>query len=102
MIRVGEIKSLISEIEDSNSNFMKCLNLPRTAKIDMDKLVLSGHSVGSTGTIIEAFVDKRVKALYLIDTWNQIYSHHIDNLKVVNLNIPLGCISSETFNPYVK
>ena len=36
MIRVGEMRSLINEIEDPYSSFMKELNLPKTAKLAMD------------------------------------------------------------------
>ena len=70
MIRVSEMKSLINELEDTDSEFLKELKLPKTSKIDLNRLVLSGHSVGSTGVLVEAFLDKRVKACYLLDTWN--------------------------------
>ena len=40
MIRVGEIKSLINEIEDTNSEFYKSLNLPKSAEIWFNELRL--------------------------------------------------------------
>lgn len=69
MIRVGEIRSLLNEIEDPKSNLRKSY-LPPSATITFDKLVLSGPSVGSAACTIAAQLDKRIKALYLLDTWN--------------------------------
>lgn len=69
--------------------------------VNYSKLTLTGHSLGATCAVVAAKKDSRIKALYMFDLWNQLHSDEINVMKTMKLSIPLGCISSETFNQTV-
>jgi pimeloyl-ACP methyl ester carboxylesterase len=59
---------LIDEI--SKPNFLqKKLNFPDNIKLNLDKLIVAGHSFGGVTAIGASEYDKRVKACLTLDPW---------------------------------
>ena len=72
-IRESEIKDLIDEI--FQDNFLKnTLGFKEFIKIDKDKLIMSGHSMGGGTAVRISKEDKRIKCLVTLDPW--IFPQH--------------------------
>lgn len=74
------------------------MNFPKEIKIDLDKIILSGHSFGGMTAISTSRLDTRVKACFTLDPW--LYAYHKEiNAGEFFLNIPLFTVSTEAFHP---
>ena len=70
--REQEVSALISEI--SEEGFMQnVLKLDHRAQLDMEKLVMSGHSFGGITAIGATMRDERIKACLSQDPWSFPY-----------------------------
>lgn len=98
--RVREVRSLIDEI--SHPNFMQKIGFPEGVSLNLDKLIVSGHSFGGM-TAIDTSVNEpeRVKVCLTFDPW--LYCRHADILAHRYLiKQPLIAVSSEEFHPFCE
>lgn len=70
-------------------------------KLDLDKIVLGGHSFGGMTAIAASKLDNRIKACITLDPWLFVYHNEIMNGEF-SLNIPYIAVSTEKFHPYCK
>jgi pimeloyl-ACP methyl ester carboxylesterase len=68
-------------------------------KLDLSKLILSGHSFGGITAIKVAQEDPRVKLLGTLDPWLFTYHREIGNGDF-KINIPQIIVSTEMFHPF--
>lgn len=69
-IRVSEIKALIDELyQDQGASILERIGFPRTLKLDLERLIISGHSFGGMTAIRVANEDPRVKVCGTLDPW---------------------------------
>ena len=66
--RVETISTLIDELHEDNY-LQNYLDFPEGIALDLDKLVISGHSFGGTTAVDIANTDNRVKACVVLDPW---------------------------------
>ena len=97
-IRVEEVTALIDEMyQDQGASLLKRLGFPDTLRLDMEKLVLGGHSFGGMTAVKVSEQDTRVKLCATFDPW--LYCNHEEIDKgLFKLNIPQIVVSSEKFH----
>ena len=84
--RQSEICDFIDEIYEPN--FMQSkMGFASEVSLDLDKLVVSGHSFGGITAISSAVKDKRIKACLPMDAWFFPVSDEISTLKLENTPI---------------
>jgi hypothetical protein len=100
IIREKEVKQFIDEISsDSGSSLLRRLGFPSNVTLDMDKLILSGHSFGGMTAVKVANTDSRVKLCATLDPWFFTYNEEI-NRGEFKFNIPQIIVSTEMFHPF--
>lgn len=67
-LRKKENMELIDEIFEDGFLQSK-LQFPAGARINKDKLILSGHSFGAASSLLTGHDDPRVKAVIVTDNW---------------------------------
>ena len=84
---------MIDEIEQKN--ILKDLDFETCPELDMDKLIVAGHSFGGATAIKTAWEDKRVKCVLTMDPWllpikktieSQTYKGFDKDVKVLIIN----------------
>ena len=76
---------MLDEIYDNI--LTKTLNFPNTSHLDLNKLVISGHSFGGMTAIKLASQDKRIRACGTLDPWLFAYHNEINKGEMI-LDIP--------------
>lgn len=66
-------------------------------KLDLDKLIVSGHSFGGGTCYAVAAEDKRFKACLPLDPWLLPIS---DKLETIKIDIPVLSLKSESYNTW--
>jgi len=61
------------------------------AYLDMDKLVMAGHSFGGSTTINVANSDPRVKCMFTQDAWLRPLINEIEDTKYQNFRSEMPC-----------
>jgi len=67
-MRKTEIKCFLDFMEEEDFT-TKYLEFDPSVKIDLDKIVLGGHSMGGMTTIEASKDEKRIKAVFTFDPW---------------------------------
>ena len=98
-MRYKDCIELIDVVQKMNAgtdiqNILDGLLDPREFKnlLDMDKIVLMGHSMGGATALVTAANDQRVKSIVCLDTW--MYPIHKEKLSVKQ---PMIFINSQKF-----
>lgn len=68
-VRLTEVKQLIDDIENQSEMLEQTLQFGSNAKIDMDKLIVGGHSFGGMTGLYSGYREERVKAVFGFDAW---------------------------------
>lgn len=96
-VRLKEVQQLIEDISDPKYP-QKLLGFPDGVTIDMEKLVLGGHSFGGMTAIEVARHDERVKVVFSLDPWLWC-SHEEISSNQLKLKQPMCFVISEAFPP---
>jgi len=80
--REEEVKELIDELYEKDFFKQETLNFPDDLKLDLDKLVVAGHSLGGCTALRVGSSDKRVKATLTNDPWLMPISEEITTDKL--------------------
>ena len=68
-IRVQEVINLIDEIQEPEFLNRVFMGEEITAKLEMDKLIMSGHSMGAATALLAGDQDDRIKCILTHDPW---------------------------------
>ena len=66
--RGQEIVQLIDEISQPGY-LQQVLNFPQATQLDLDNLIMNGHSFGGGTSIMSSIIDQRIKCCLAIDPW---------------------------------
>ena len=80
LIREKEVIQLIDDIYQTDF-LQKKLGFNEEIRLDMDKLIMCGHSMGGITSIATAAKDDRIKAVLTMDPWLWPYKESIQVLK---------------------
>ena len=69
-------------------------------RIELNRLILGGHSFGGMTAISHASRDMRVRAVFALDPWLYVYNGDIFKLQM-KVDVPIICVSTELFHPAV-
>jgi cephalosporin-C deacetylase-like acetyl esterase len=69
--------------------------------MDLDRLVIGGHSFGGMTAIATAKMDPRIKACITMDPWLYVYHNEI-NRGDFSLNVPIVAVSTQHFHPFCE
>jgi cephalosporin-C deacetylase-like acetyl esterase len=90
--------ALIDDLYNTENLITQKLKFDNKIKLDLDKLVITGHSFGGMAAIATARLDKRIKACVTLDPWLFAYHKEI-NEKDFYLDIPFFAVCTEDFHP---
>lgn len=94
-VRRREVTDLIDDLYKPDF-LQKTLGFPEGVELDLDKLILGGHSFGGCTAIVIANKDPRVKVLYGLDPWLWPIREDLDNGSI-HLKIPQHYIITDEF-----
>lgn len=98
--RREEIKQLIDDISDPKF-CQQVLGFGPEVSLDLDKLIMAGHSFGGMTAIDVALHDERVKAIWTFDPW--LWCIHEDiTQKKVKIKQPMTHVLSGCFSPFCE
>jgi len=68
-VRLTEMRQLIDDILNWSEMMESTLEFGTNVKIDMEKLVVGGHSFGGMTALYTGYRDERAKAVFGFDAW---------------------------------
>lgn len=68
-IRLTETCSMIDDIHNSENMIKNTLGFSPNASLDLEKLIVGGHSFGGMSAAYTAFREERIKAVFGFDAW---------------------------------
>lgn len=63
------LRILVDELHSNHNFLQKRLGFPKGVKLDLEKLVMAGHSFGGSSALNVTVTDPRVKACVVGDPW---------------------------------
>ena len=67
--RIKDILALVKQFKTQPYFLQNVLNFPPRIKLDLDKLVISGHSFGGLTALLTAAQNRQFKACLTMDPW---------------------------------
>ena len=82
--RVSEVKALIDQLhkKDILNLIFPDLN-PESGSLDLDNIIVSGHSMGGSTAMVVCDEDKRVRTVLTHDIWYQIIKERLPKFKSI-------------------
>ena len=96
IIRTREVKELIDDMQDDK--FLAKLGFNAKLKLDMQSLIVAGHSFGGATAIKAGFEDRRIKCILTLDPWLMpIREDCLNGTLGKNIKKPIFILNSSTF-----
>ena len=92
---------LIDDI--SKPNFMSRFFPSQDVQLDLNKLIMAGHSMGGAAAVRTAEADQRVKCLLTLDAWTWPVSREIGSDSYEGMkerDLPVFLLNTGSFFPY--
>jgi predicted esterase len=102
--RVDEMVSVLQDITEMHSTTHSQIfgTTAPEAKIDIDQLVIAGHSFGGiTALMTAAKLGKKCRACCVMDPWFYAYHEQFSSGEISIPDCPVQVISSERFHPTI-